>query len=216
MTAEEPASVELRRAYHDRIAELKERAQLVLDCAVQCSQTLTSGLLEEDPPAGENLPGPADSMPSIVAEIDAESVDLLALQSPVARDLRIILASRDVAQTALLCVGLCRAVASRFGSAAEVLTVELAGHVEAVGDATSDLMRRAGAAWVGLDSAEATKVITAAEEARVMHLQLLASLIEVQQVPMEAALNLGLAARAYERLTDHAVEIADRVLFVTG
>lgn len=216
MTVEEPASVELRRAYHDRIAELKELSQSVVDCAVRCSQTVTRALLEEDRPAGEALQVLADEMPSIVAAIDAEAVDLLALQSPVARDLRVILASRDVAQTALLCVGLCRTVAGRVGSAAQVLTEELAGQVDGVGDATSGLLRRSSASWIGLDSSEAAKVITAAEDVRILHIQLLASLIEVQQVPMEAALNLGLAARAYERLTDHAVEIADRVLFVTG
>ena len=214
MTGGEPASVELRRVYHDRIAELKERAQVVVDCAMKCTETVTHALLDQDRSAGEALE--ANPMSSVVAEIDTEAVDLLALQSPVARDLRLILASRDVAQTALLCVGLCRAVDGRVGSAADVLTPDLAGQLEAVGGATSDLLRRAGAAWATLEPSEAVEVITGAEDARLLHLDLLASLIAVQQAPVEVAVKLGLAARAFERLTDHAVEIAERVLFVAG
>ena len=56
-------------------------------------------------------------------------------------------------------------------------------------------------------------VIDASEPARVLQRRFLAELLRLENVPVEAAVDLGMAARAYERLTDHAVEIAGRVVF---
>ena len=41
----------------------------------------------------------------------------------------------------------------------------------------------------------------------------LGELLDLDDVPIEAAVDLGMMARAYERLTDHAVDIAGRVVF---
>src|SRR5438309_942896 len=66
----------------------------------------------------ENSPTPA-TVPDVrraraeAAYVDGTVVGMLALESPVARDLRLILAARDVAQLALLCVGLCAQLAVR-------------------------------------------------------------------------------------------------------
>ena len=158
----------------------------------------------------------AERMSSVVTGVDAEVVDLLATQAPVARDLRLILAARDVAHIALLCVGLDRAVASRSGAGGRILEPDLSERLGCVGRATGDLLAGAAAAWAGLDLAESERVVAGAEGVRLLHLELLSSLVRLDRVPMEAALDLSMAARAFERLTDHAVEIAERVQFVAG
>lgn len=208
--------MELRRAYHDRIAALKATSQTVLDCAVQGSEAATRALINQDSSLGDAFHCAAQQMTSVVADVDREVVDLLATQSPVARDLRLILAARDVAQIGLLCVGLGRAVASRVGPAGQILGPELSGKVAGVGRATSVLLAGAAAAWAGVDPLQARQVFAGAQDARILHVELLASLIKLDTVPMEAALDLSMAARAFERLTDHAVEFAGRVLFVVG
>jgi phosphate uptake regulator len=38
-------------------------------------------------------------------------------------------------------------------------------------------------------------------------------LLKLTDVPIEVALDLGMAARVYDRLIDHAAEIAGRVVF---
>lgn len=212
----EPPSVELRRAYHDRIAALKARSQEVVDSAVKGSRSATLALLGQDRSLAGELDSAADRTSSVVSGVDAEVVDLLATQAPVARDLRLILAARDVAHIALLCVGLDRAVASRSGSGGRILDPDLSERLGGVGRATSDLLAGAAASWAGLDPAESERVVAGAEGVRLLHLELLSSLVRLDRVPMEAALDLSMAARAFERLTDHAVEIAGRVQFVAG
>ena len=207
---------ELRRGYHDRIAEMRDHSQVVLDCAVEGVAAAGRAIVEQDASAGDGIRARAGEMSALVAAIDSEVVGLLALESPVARDLRVILAGRDVAQTALLCVGLCRTVVTRVGSAGPVLGPGLLSVIREVGRATFDLLSRAATAWRALDADLAVAVISGAEEVRLMQVRFFAALLELSDVPMEAALDLGMSARAFERLTDHAVEIADRVLFAVG
>ena len=54
----------------------------------------------------------------------------------------------------------------------------------------------------------------ASAESRQLQRTFLAELLELRSIPVNAAVDLGMIARVYERLTDHAVEIASRVMFV--
>src|SRR5579871_223318 len=55
--------------------------------------------------------------------------------------------------------------------------------------------------------------IDAAERSRTLQRRFLTELLDLDDVRVDAAVELGMMARAYERLTDHAVEIARRVVF---
>lgn len=214
---EEPDSGrELRHNYHDRIADLREQAGRVLHTAVAGTERATAALLGEDPDAVTTLRHDAASMQEVATAVDNEVVALLALESPVARDLRVILAARDVTQLGLLCGGLTVALAGRAGGVAEQFNRPLIGLIRQVGADTVELLRLAESAWIGLDRETAVEVEARATQVRVVHTEFLAVLIGLDGVPMEVAMDLALAARAYERLADHSVETAERVLFVAG
>ncbi len=149
----------------------------------------------------------------MAAMVDAEVVSLLALESPVARDLRVILATRDVTQIGLLCVGLCLALSERVQHASAALSSDLCRLARDVGVGTEGLMREAEAAWAALDPDLATAVTNSARAVTALQKEFITALIALDGVPMDAALDLALVARAFERLADHAVEIAERVLF---
>lgn len=215
--SEEPVALqELRRQYHDRIADVRDRSCAIVGVAVSGTADATRALLTRDPTVGEDLDARVQAVATTAAGIDAEVVGVLALESPVARDLRVILATRDVTQIALLCVGLCRTLARRASCRPEVLTPELTGLIESVGSGTAGLLQLAQGAWTALDTGLADSVADAALEVRAAQTEFFAALLELQGVPMDAAMDLGMAARAYERLADHAVEIADRVRFAVG
>ena len=74
-------------------------------------------------------------------------------------------------------------------------------------------MEEASAAWTVLDDDRARAVIAAGDDCRSAQRRFLAGLLGLEGVSVETAVDLGMLARAYERLTDHAVEIADRVVF---
>lgn len=208
---------ELRRGYHDRIAALRAGTVAMVGDAASSVENVTAALLERDPDAGQLVVVGAVEAAARMASVEREVVELLAQQAPVARDLRTILASLRIAQVAELCLGLSRTLARRVGRSDDVMTPVLRALAYGIGAATVGLLERAKGAWVALDEDQARAVLEEAEECRSLQRRFLAELFELSAVPVDAAVDLGMAARAYERLTDHAVEIAGRVVFaVTG
>ena len=208
---------ELRRGYHDRIAGLRDISISIVRDAAKATELSTIAFLESDPRGRETIALDTARTSVRVADVDAEVLALLALQAPVARDLRVILASRDIAQTGELCMGLCLTLASRHGYATDLLSGGLRKLVGVVGKDTTELLHQADGAWTSLDEAQARALASSAQACRQAQHDFFAALLRLEGVPVEAAVDLGMAARVYERLIDHAVEIAARVLFaVTG
>jgi phosphate transport system protein len=205
---------ELRRDYHDRIAQLREETLLMLDEAAESVVVATSALVEQNQQAGRRLADEVGRVGPRAASVETEVLAVLALQAPVARDLRIILAARDVAQTTALCVGLCQTLAARVACAPEVMTSELTALLEQAGTCSAALLRETQGAWATLDEAAARRVLSHAATCREGERELFSALLRLRDVPVETGLNLGLTLRVFGRLTDHAEEIAERVLFV--
>ena len=204
---------ELRRTYHDRIAEVRERSLEMLRCAIVCTAA-ASEILSSPPgsePASPNC-GRGD-MRSLAAAVDAEVVSLLALESPMARDLRVILASRDVTQIGLLCVGLSDPLPPRMERAASALGPEMRKLLGRIATDTESLLRETEGAWASLDPTLASSVEWSALQVRALQTEFLTSLVGLVGVPMEPAIDLSMVGRALERLVDHSVEIAERVEF---
>jgi len=204
---------ELRRAYHDRIGWLRDVTIDIVRDAADAVENVTSAILDHDRAAGEVIAADAVEATTGLPGVETEVLDLLAQQAPVARDLRIILASLRIAQVGELCLGLCRSLASRVGLSDDVLTPALRVLIGEMGSQTAALLEQANGAWIALDQDQARAVISSAERCRELQRRFLAELLSLEGVPVDAAVGLGMAARAYERLTDHAVDIAGRVVF---
>jgi phosphate uptake regulator len=127
-----------------------------------------------------------------------------------------ILASLWIAQIAELCVGLARTLGARVGRAEDAMTPTLRALSYEIGAEAVSMLRDAAGAWVALDVELARGVLVAAEQARSLQRQAFRELLSVEGASTEAVVDLGMAARAYERITDHAAEIAGRVMFVAG
>jgi len=208
---------ELRRAYHDRITGLRDQTIGIVRDAATSVESVTAALLERDRSAADLVVTGSVEAQASVATVESEVLDILAQQSPVARDLRVVLASLRIAQVAELCLGLSRTLATRAGRGIDVMTSPLRALIYEIGAQTSELLHEANGAWITLDEDRARAVIDTAAGSRDLQRRFLAELLGLSGVPTEAAVDLGMAARVYQRLIDHAVEIAGRVVFaVTG
>jgi phosphate transport system protein len=207
---------ELRRAYHDRIAELRAKTISIVDNAGRATEHATDILMDPDSEAGSRISVFVAETSAQVEEVDSEVLRLLALQAPVARDLRIILASRDIAQIGDLCLGLDQTLAKRIVGARDVLSAQMRDTLFDIGSATSGLLLQANGAWTTLDVEQADSVAVAARDCRHSQRQFQAALVRLSDLPVDAAVNLGMVSRVYERLTDHSLEIAARVVFAAN
>ena len=204
---------ELRRAYHDRIGDLRARTLALAATAADAVEVVTAALLEGDPDAGRRLIAELAAVTDEPRRVEDEVLDLLALEAPMGRDLRVVLASLFIAQASGLCLGLARTLAGRVITGDGVLTPTLRALAYEIGAQTVTLLRRADGAWAVLDEDAARSVIADAEPSRLLQRRFLAELFGLSGVPVETAVDLGMLARAYERLTDHAIAIAGRVVF---
>jgi phosphate uptake regulator len=83
-----------------------------------------------------------------------------------------------------------------------------------MGTEASGLLDHAGRAFAVLDGDLAQEVVDADAPVRESHRGFLAALYTQHALPVGAAVECGVVARCYERIADHALEIAQRVRFV--
>ena len=149
--------------------------------------------------------------------LEEEVFDLVALQSPVGRDLRFLTASLRIGQALERVGDLLVSVARR----AEVVRPFVLDHhleepVRRLGDGSLDLLRRAGAAYAVFDASAASELSAADDAVDAAHSMLRQRLFSLGQGPVEPVVELGMVGRFFERVADHAVVIGERVCFIAS
>ena len=206
---------ELRRGFHDRLAALHDEVASLTEVAAVAIEEATAALLEGDQAAADRVIAARDNGRAVM--IEQEVIDLIALQGPLARDLRLLMASLRIAHEVDLSLGLAASIAGRAGRLEPaVLTPTLRSLLYEMGADSAGLLRRAGEAYRALDEGLAYAVLAADGRVQVHHREFLKSLFALRDAPIEGAVDLGIVARCYGRVADHAVEIADRVRFVAA
>jgi phosphate transport system protein len=150
--------------------------------------------------------------------VEREVFDLVALQAPVARDLRLLLASLRIAHEVELSGALASNIAARASlpRPAVVLTPALRALLYSMGAESAGLMERAGRSYIALDDGLAVAVAESGDPVRSVHRAFLGELFALPDGPVEPVVDLGIVARCYERIADHALEVAERVRFVVA
>jgi phosphate transport system protein len=209
---------ELRRGYHDRLAAIHDEVSGMVRSAASSVSQATDALLEGNVTGAAAVATTAVALSVANGGVEREVFDLVALQAPVARDLRLLLASLRVAHEVELSGGLASNIAARASLPREtaVLTPGLRALLYSMGAESAALMDRAGRAYVALDDDLAVAVAASGSTVRSVHRSFLGELFALPDGPVEPVVDLGIVARCYERIADHALEVADRVRFVVA
>jgi phosphate transport system protein len=207
-----------RQDLQEQIEGVRAKSIAVVSDAVQSTKDASEALANGDMTAETLTAIEAAAPTATVGEVEHEVLVLLALQGPVARDLRVILTARDVAQLGELCLGLCFTLARLAMGVQDILSDDLRSLISELGEKTALLLDRANDAWSAIDPDEAERVIASADEVRGILRRFWTTCHEVtvSGVPVQEAIDLGTVVRMYMRLTDHAVDIATRVLFAAN
>ena len=140
----------------------------------------------------------------------------ILLQAPVAADLRFLLSALRIVPELERSHDLVVHIAARanriFGGD---LSPRASGLVEAMGDLASGMWRTAADAWYQRDRSAAQSLMERDEEMDDLHSSLIAELAS-GQMSVPVTMEMTLAARVYERLGAHAVNIARRVVYLAG
>jgi phosphate transport system protein len=140
----------------------------------------------------------------------------ILLQGPVASDLRFLLSVLRIVPEFERSHNLVLHIARR---ANHILSGDLSprsrGLIERMGEVVSDMWRQTADAWYQRDRSAAAVISERDHEMDDLHASLLAELAS-GRMTVPVTMEMTLVARFYERLGDHAVNIARRVIYLAG
>ena len=150
-------------------------------------------------------------------EIDAAVMEILALRSPVAVDLRHVIAIHTMAGDLERVGDLARNLASSGLAARGLEAVAVPPRLSELADGSRRLLRRALDAFADNDSERARRVVADDDVIDELESRVIQELLgAIRREPDAVASHVGLilAARDLERVADHATNIAEDVILV--
>lgn len=213
---------ELRREFHDHLAELQHRVVEMGNVVTRGVRSATTSLLTGDAGLADAVVDADRAIDAAYPWVEAEVFDLVARQAPVARDLRFLIATMRIAANVERCGDLVASIARRSGRLdPSALSPAARAVVEEMGAVVEREFRTAMHAYAVLDTGIASDVAALEDEVDELQRRLLRELVAGGGGPrsvesVESVVDLALVARFYERVGDHAVVIAERVRFVVS
>jgi phosphate transport system protein len=145
---------------------------------------------------------------------------VIALQSPVATDLRAVISAikiiADIERSADLCVNICKAARRIYG---HDLDPGLRNVIQKIGDQAQVLFKEATEAYLHLDGVRAAALHDMDEYLDDLHRQFIQVIFESHaagHIDLQVAVQLAVVARFYERIGDHAVNVGDRTRYIVN
>ena len=149
-------------------------------------------------------------------EIDQAAVDLLAMEQPMAVDLRFILSVIKINSDLERVGDAAKAIVDRVRSMEQMPPVELPIDIPQMAKLASEMVRKCLQAFIEADAELARHVLTMDDAVDAMNraaYKSLTKLMEEQGQLAPQALNALMISRSLERVADHATNIAEDVIF---
>jgi phosphate transport system protein len=206
----------MRIKFQQNLDELKERLLIMAGLVEQAIQRATESYSTRDVGLCDLVLRSEPAINRMEREIDQYALDLLAMEQPMAVDLRFILAviriNADLERVGDQAVS----IASRVQQMGMFANVEIPVDIPQLASLSAAMVRKALQAFIEGDPDLATTVLTLDDQVDQMNrdaFQSLSSLISERPEMAPQALHALIIARSLERVGDHATNIAEDVIF---
>jgi phosphate transport system protein len=209
----------MRTAYHEQLDDLAARLGEMCGLAGAAMKRATQALLETDIAAAEEVISDHDQIVAMRAQVEKEAFALLALQQPVASELRAIFSSMQIIADAERMGALALHVAkiARREYPGQVLPEDVRQCFAEMGKAAIALGDSAKQVLVSRDPDQAAQLHEQDKAMNELYQQLFGVLLDREwQHGVSVGVQAALLGRFYERFADHAVEIGRRVIFMAS
>ncbi len=204
-------------------AELHQVGEELIQIATLVQQALGSArtaFLDADIQVAEEVISNDARIDFLQNDLDERSIDILALQSPVASDLRMIVGALRMSASLERMGDLARHLAqlARLRFPEPVLPEAMRGHFEEMFDIDARLIERVISVLEDRDISEADQIFALKSELNLKHQQVFEMLADPDwDSSVPTAVDVTLASRYLERIGDHGVSVARKVSYlVTG
>jgi phosphate transport system protein len=207
----------MREAYRDQLGQLADQLADMCSMVGEAMSLATRALLETDLAIAEQVIGDDVKVDDARSKTEEDAYALLALQAPVATDLRTVLAVIHAAESLerMGDLALHVAKAARRRHPNPVLPEAVRGYFAEMGEVAGRMATQAEQVIRTQDVALARALDETDDEMDDLHQHLFTVLMD-REWPhgVAAAVDVTLLGRFYERFADHAVSVANRVVFV--
>jgi phosphate transport system protein len=210
----------MRTAYHERLDSLVVLLGDMCALAETAMERATQALLQADLVLAEQVITDHDQIKALGLRVEEEAFVLLALQAPVAGDLRAVISAIQIAADIdrMGALALHVAQTARRRHPQHALPEEVNGYFAEMGRLAVELAHNARQVMKSPDTEQAARIRDEDDAMDDLHRHLFSLLMDREwKHGIAAAVDITLLGRFYERYADHAVEIARRMIFqVTG
>ncbi len=212
---------EARQTFHHKLDEVKtdvaRLAAMVTDIIPRGTQVLLNGDME----GAKQLIEHDDELDRLTLHIEEQCYQLLVLQQPMAGDLRTIVSAlrmaSEIERSGDLVSNIAKTMRRIYG---DELTPRIRGLIEQMSEEAARLYKAAIDAYLDDDDALAAAIDDMDDVLDGLQKDFIQAVIEAHEedkIDLNAAVQLALIARYYERIGDHAVNMGERVQYlVTG
>lgn len=214
-------NIDTRRNFHHELERIRD--DLIRLAAMVCEVIPrgTQAVLEGDLGAAAALIDGDAEIDEIAADVEDRCFRQLALQQPMASDLRALVTAirltAELARSGDLMVNVAKGARRMMGLAIDPRT---RGLVQSMSDEALRLFRAALEAYADNDEAKGAALRDMDDTLDEVHRAFIVQVLEscrAGDLDVQAAVQLALIGRYYERIGDHAVNIGEKVCFlVTG
>jgi phosphate transport system protein len=213
--------LEQRKTFHQELDEIRDD---IVRLAALVSEFIPRGtdvLLANDMQGALDLIQADDELDALTLRIEEQCYSVLALQQPMASDLRSIVTAvwltGELERSGDLMVNVAKAARRIYGA---TLDPRLRGLIERMSEEAGRLMKLALDAYVERNASLGAALDDIDDSLDQLHRDYIEAIFEshaVAGLTLQAAVQLALIGRYYERIGDHAVNIGQRVEYmVTG
>ena len=210
----------MREDFTNQLASIDEGLVSMANLVGRAIRAATDALLEDDLVIAEQVIAGDERVNELNAEVEEMSARIAALQAPVATDLRLVMSAIRMAgsleRMGDLAVHIAKQVRLRYPNPS--IPAELKDAFSQMGEAASQIVAQTGQVISSRDTTLADSMKKYDDALDRLHRELFTVVLsEDWSHGVEAAIDVTLLSRFYERFGDHAVSVARRVIhIVTG
>jgi phosphate transport system protein len=209
----------MRETFHKELDRLVDQLVEMTRLVDTAMSRATTALLDADLALAEGVIAADQAVDALRQELDDHAFELIARQQPVATDLRTLIASlrmsADLERMGRLARHIAELAQLRYPRCP--VPPELRSTVLQMGQVAQRIVAKAGSVIASRDVQVALELEQDDDEMDLLQRTLYERLLDGSCTDgIEAAVDLTLAGRYYERYADHAVSVAHRVAFVAG
>lgn len=207
----------MREAFHEQLDTMfRDLAGICEDVEIAV-RLATEALLNGDPSIAERVISGDVEIDRARERVEDSAFLLLSLQQPVASDLRTVVAAlrmvSELERMGDLSVHIAKIARLRVPNLA--VPAEVVPTVERMAEVAEAMVRRVSTVIADRDLDEARALAHQDEEMDGLRRATFTDLLSAEwSHGVEAAVDIALLGRYYERIADHAVSVANRVVFV--